>query len=263
MDTILSRDGTPIAYHRRGNGQPLVLVHGSGAANPMAWVGVIPTLEEHFTLYTPDRRGRGDSGDGATYGLEREVEDIAALIDSIGAPVHLLGHSFGALCALEAALIAPAIHKLILYEPGLTFPDQPLYPAGVVDRLQSLLDAGDREGALVLLYREVVMMTPEDIDALRASLAWVARVGSAHTMIREAHVEEAYRFEGARFAAMHIPTLLVSGEDSPPILKRATDTIAAALPDSRIAVLPGQQHLAMYSAPDLLSKTILYFLMES
>jgi pimeloyl-ACP methyl ester carboxylesterase len=260
MDTILSRDGTPIAYHRRGNGQPLVLVHGSGAANPMAWVGVIPTLEAQLTIYSPDRRGRGGSGDGATYGLEREVEDITALVDSIGAPVYVLGHSFGALCALEAAVHTPAIEKLILYEPGLTFPDDPLYPEGVVDRLQALLDAGDREGALKVLYREVVMMTQEDIDGLKASSAWGARVVGAHTVVREAQVEEHYHFEEARFADMQTPTLLLSGEDSPPILKRATNTVAAALPDSRIVVLPGQQHTAMYSAPDLFVKEIMAFL---
>ncbi|MCL4261859.1 MAG: alpha/beta hydrolase [Anaerolineae bacterium] len=260
MEKVISHDGTPIAYHRRGSGPPLVLVHGSASANPIAWTAVLPTLEEHFTVYAMDRRGRGESGDGPTYAIEREVEDIVAVVDSIGQPVNLLGHSFGALCVLEAALLTWNLRKLILYEPAIPLPDVVLYPEGVIDRLQALLDSGDREGVLTTLYREVVMIPPHEIEQLKASPAWPARVASAHTVLREAQAEEQYTFDAWRFKDFHTPTLLLLGGDSPQILKAATEIIDRALPDSQIAIMPRQQHTAMYTAPDLFLNEVLTFL---
>jgi pimeloyl-ACP methyl ester carboxylesterase len=261
MDKVISRDGTPIAFHRRGTGPPLVLVHGSGA-NPVAWTAVLPALEEHFTVYALYRRGRGESGDGPTYAIEREYEDIAAVVDSTGEPANLLGHSFGALCALEAALLTPNVHKLILYEPAIPLPGVVLYPDGVIDRLQALLDAGDRDGLLTVLYREIVMIPQHEFEKLRSSAAWPERLASAHHALREARAEDEYVFDAQRFKDMHIPTLFLLGGDSPHFLKEATETITAALPNSRIAVMPGQQHTAMYSAPDLFLREILTFLSD-
>lgn len=260
MEKVISHDGTPIAYHRRGSGPPLVLVHGSASANPIAWTAVYLTLEEYFTVYAMDRRGRGESGDGPTYAIEREVEDIVAVVDSIGQPVNLLGHSFGALCVLEAALLTRNLRRLILYEPAIPLPDVVLYPEGVIDRLQALLDSGDREGVLTTLYREVVMIPPHEIEQLKASPAWPARVASAHTVLREAQAEEQYTFDAWRFKDFHTPTLLLLGGDSPQILKAATEIIDRALPDSQIAIMPGQQHTAMYTAPDLFLNEVLTFL---
>jgi pimeloyl-ACP methyl ester carboxylesterase len=116
MEKVTSPDGTRIAYYRSGAGAPLILVPGTGAANPVAWTAVLPALEAHFSVYAVDRRGHGESGDSPTYAIEREFEDIAAVVDSIGGPVNLLGHSFGGLCALEAALLTPNLRKLVLYE---------------------------------------------------------------------------------------------------------------------------------------------------
>lgn len=262
MEHISSLDGTRIAYHRGGTGTPLILVHGSGAANPIAWTEVIPTLEAHYTVYAPDRRGRGASGDGPVYTFKREVEDISALIEAIGVPLFLMGHSFGALCALEAALCTPHILKLILYEPGITFPDLPLYPEGVIARLQTLLDSGDPEGALTTLYREVVMMASDEIEQLRTSPAWTARVASAHPLVREAQAETQYTFDAQRFKHLSTPTLFLMGGDSPAFLKRATEMVAAALPNNRISILPGQQHTAMYTAPHLFLQEIMKFLAQ-
>src|SRR5918998_1211125 len=118
METILSRDGTRIAYRRIGEGPPLVLVHGA-AADRGRWSPVLPALEKRFTVYAIDRRGRGGSGDAGSYTMEREFEDVATVVDSIGEPVNLLGHSYGALCALEAALLSRNIRKLVLYEPAM------------------------------------------------------------------------------------------------------------------------------------------------
>ena len=101
LDKVTSRDGTPITYYRSGAGSPLILVSGAGAANPVAWTAVVPALEGHFSVYAVDRRGHGESGDGLPYAIEREFEDIAAVVDAVGEPVNLLGHSFGAFVPLE------------------------------------------------------------------------------------------------------------------------------------------------------------------
>ena len=262
MEKITSRDGTSIACYRSGTGPPLILVPGSGAANPVAWTEVISTLEEHFTVYAVDRRGHGESGDSVAYAIEREFEDIAAVIDSVGESAHVLGHSFGALCTLEAVLLTPNVRKLILYEPAIPFPDAPIYSEGVIDGLQALLDAGEREVVLIRFYREVAQLSSEQIELLRSSAAWPARVASAHTLPREAWAEERYHFDAQRFTNMNTPTLCLLGSDSPPFLKRATEVINNALPDSRIALLPGQEHIAMYTAPQLFLETVLAFLME-
>jgi pimeloyl-ACP methyl ester carboxylesterase len=260
MEKITSADGTQLAFYRRGRGSPLVIVHGTGAANPTAWTGVLPVLEEQFTLYAMDRRGRGESGDSSTYTLERELEDIVALIDSIGEPVDLMGHSFGGLCALESALLTPKIRKLILYEPAITLPGAAIYPEWVISRFQALMDEDDREGVLTLLYREVVKMSPAEFDQMRSSPAWPVRLAAAHTVVREAQAESRYHFNAERFKHLRTPTLLLLGSESPSNFKRATEAIHVALPNSRIAVMQGQQHIAMYVAPELLVDAILRFL---
>src|SRR5205085_11481698 len=116
-------------------------------ADHTRWAPLLPALDERFTVHAVDRRGRGASGDDRDYAIEREFEDVAAVVDAIGGPVHLLGHSYGALCALEAALRSDRLRSLVLYEPpipaGVT-----IYPPGMIDRLQALLDAGDRDGVV-------------------------------------------------------------------------------------------------------------------
>jgi pimeloyl-ACP methyl ester carboxylesterase len=131
--TTASRDGTPIAFWRSGEGPPLVLVHGT-AADHGRWRPVLPAFEASFTVYAIDRRGRGDSGDADGYSVEREFEDVAEVVDSIGGPVNLLGHSYGALCAMEAALLTRNVRKLLLYDPGIEVEQmrsQPVWQARV------------------------------------------------------------------------------------------------------------------------------------
>jgi pimeloyl-ACP methyl ester carboxylesterase len=263
MDTVISPDGTRIAYYRRGAGPPLILVPGTGAANPVVWTAVIPTLEEHFSIYAVDRRGHGESDAGFDYSIQREAEDIATVIDSAGEPAYLLGHSFGALCALEASLLTNNVRKLVLYEPAIPLPGTPIYAEGVIDRLETLLNAGENESVLTEYYRTVAMLSDEDLEQLRSSPAWPARVATAPTLPREARAEEAYRFEPERFKDHAVPTLFLLGSDSPPFLKTATETIQRALPDSHIASMPGQQHIAMYTAPELFVQNVLSFLIES
>lgn len=262
IEKVNSRDGTPIACYRSGSGPPMVLVAGTGAANPVAWP-VVPALEQRFTVYSVDRRGHGESGDAATYSIEREFEDIAAVVDSLGEPAHLLGHSYGGLCALEAALLTRNIRKLILYEPfSIPLPGAPVYSEGFLDRLEALLEAGNREGALAAHYYANVGMTPDEFESMKSSPAWPARLAAAETLLRELRADEQYRFDARRLKDLYTPTLLLLGGNSPDTIKDGTSALHAALPNSQIAVLPGQEHIAMYSAPDLFLREVLGFLLE-
>jgi pimeloyl-ACP methyl ester carboxylesterase len=262
LEKVISRDGTPIAYHRRGAGPPLVLVHGTGAASALAWTAVLPALEERFSIYAVERRGRGESGDGSSYAIEREFEDIAAVVHATGAPANLLGHSYGALCALGAALLISDLRKLVLYEPAMPAPGAALHSTDFTDRLQALLEAGDREGLLIAHYSQDAGLTPEQIEQFKSSPLWPKRPASAHTVPRELRAEVRFAFDAERFKDMHTPTLLLLGGDSPPVVRESAEAVHAALPNSRIAVMQGQQHIAMYTGPDLFLREVLRFLAD-
>ena len=257
MEKIRSKDGTVIAYERSGDGSPLVLVHGTLATHER-WVSILPALEKQFTVYAIDRRGRGGSGDTEPYALEREAEDIAAVVDSIGKEVNLLGHSHGALCTLEAALRTPYVRRLIAYEPPLA-PDSD----GLMDRVQASLDAGDPEAAVITFVRDGVRMPPHELDQWRSTPVFPARVAVAHTIPREFRAVEGYQFEPERVQHLNVPVLLLLGGDSPPFFRTSIENWHAALPNSRIVVLPGQQHIAMDTAPDLFVREVTGFLAES
>jgi pimeloyl-ACP methyl ester carboxylesterase len=261
MPKITSPDGTPIAYSRSGEGPALVLVHGTSATSTR-WAPVLPALEQHFSVYAIDRRGRGESGDSDNYAIQREYEDIAAVVDSIGQPANLLGHSYGALCALEAALLTRNLHKLVLYEPPIPTPGMIINPQGVIDRLQAQLEAGDREGVLTTFFRQVVRMPPHELERFSSLPAWQARLASAHTIPREMWAEEEYEFKAQRFKHLHTPTLLLLGGDSPDIFRAAIEAVDTSLPDSRIAVIAEQQHIAMDTAPQLFLQEVLAFLIQ-
>ena len=259
---MLSKDGTTIAYQRTGAGSTLVLVHGTLGSHG-SWAAILPTLEKQFSVYAVDRRGRGESGDAPNYAVEREYEDIAAVVDSIGEGVNLLGHSFGGLCVLEAALLTPNLRSLIVYEPpSLPVPGVALYPEGIVDQLDTLLDAGDRENVVISVFRDLVNMPPDELELFKASPRFPAWVAAAHTVPRETRAEEDYRFEPERFKHLNVPTLLLVGGDSPQIVKETIEAWHAALPNSKIVVLPGQQHMAQHTAPDLFLHEVQSFLLQ-
>ena len=256
MKKIRSKDGTPIAYKRSGEGPPLVLVHGTLATHAR-WGAITPALAEHFTVYAVDRRGRGESRDTQPYTLEREFEDVAAVADAIGPGVNVLGHSHGGLCVLEAALRTDNLRSVIAYEPA----SAPV-PDGLMDRIEALLDAGEPEEAVITFVRDGVKMPPHELEKWRSTPAFPARVAVAHTIPREFRAVEAYQFKPERFKHLDVPTLLLVGGDSPAFLKTGSEKWHAALPNSRIVELPGQQHVAMDTAPDLFLREVQAFLAE-
>ncbi|MFC4360639.1 alpha/beta fold hydrolase [Halobium salinum] len=264
MKTVASADGTPIAVERTGSGPPLVLVHGS-VCDHRFWdlSDIRSAFTEQYTTYAMDCRGVGESGDAVKYDLEREFEDVAAVVDSIDGPVTLLGHSSGALLSLEAALRTDNLHGLILYEPPIPVGDHELYSEETLDEMKRLLDAGENEQVLVLFLREIAQSTPEEIDAQRSAPDWQDLVDAAHVWPRSVQAVGEYEFDAARFANMATPTLLLSGSESPPFLRDATEVVDNALPNSWLVTFEGHAHEAMLTAPDRFVDEVLTFISEA
>jgi pimeloyl-ACP methyl ester carboxylesterase len=252
LPRVISRDGTQIAYERSGNGSPLVLVHGS-ISDHTYWWAVLPALAARFTVYAMDRRGCGQSGDAPEYEVAREAEDVAAVVDAVPGPVTLLGHSYGALCALEAALLIGNLSALILYEPPIA-----------LDRLEAALAAKDRDRVIETMMTEVVGLSPTELSALRASPSWPALVATAHTLPRELRTAEQGRFDPRRFRRLALPALLLSGEDSPePLRVTGIDLARQALPHARVVRMPGVGHEAVETGPEVFTAAVLAWLAQA
>lgn len=264
METVISADGTPIAYERSGSGPPLVLVHGSADLHTF-WdlAGTRSAFAEHCTVYAVDRRGRGESGDAAEYGLKREAEDVAAVVNSIDEPVTLLGHSSGALFSLEAALRTDNLRKLILNEPPVAVGDHELDVEEAVTEMRGLLEDGEHEQALVLFLQEVAQLAPEELDMARSAPIWTDMVDAASTLPRELQAIAEYEFDAARFVDMTTPTVVFSGGESPPFYKAATEAVTDALPNSQLVTFDGHAHEPMNTAPDRFVEEVLTFVRES
>ncbi len=259
MEQVVSRDGTPVAVWRSGGGPSLLLVHGT-TADHTRWSSLLPLLEPHFTVHAMDRRGRGESGDGPAYDIMREAEDVAAVVDAIGGTVFVLGHSYGAVCSLEASLLTDKIGRLILYEPpiGVGAAADPSVP----NRMQALIDAGERGAALEMFFRDVVGVPEEELNGLRGRPVWQTRLLLVPTIPRELLLDKSYRFDPGKFAGQGLPTLLLLGGDSPAGFRSATEAVHSALPDSRVVILPGQRHVAMDGDPAGFVRVIRRFLAD-
>jgi pimeloyl-ACP methyl ester carboxylesterase len=258
VKAITSADGTTLRCLTTGSGPPLLLVHGT-TADHSRWQMITPQLAEHFTVYVMDLRGRGESTDGPEYHLLREAEDVAAVVSTIGEPVMVLGHSYGAVCSLEAALLTDRIDKLVLYEPPIPT-GVPMYPPDLPDRMQTLIDGDQWEAALVMFFTEVVRMPEHELGRFRRLPTWERRVQLAPTIPRELAIDRTYRFESGRFADLRTPTLLLLGGDSPELFQRATEVVNEAVAGSTVVVLPGQQHIAMDTNPELFLGEVIGFL---
>jgi pimeloyl-ACP methyl ester carboxylesterase len=247
--SVTSRDGTAIGYRATGSGAPFVLVHGS-AADGTRWAPIREQLSERFGLHAVDRRGRGLSGDAGAYAIEREFEDVAAVVDSFDEPVVLLGHSYGATAALEAARLTSNIAALVLYEPPLPVGLE-IYEPSVVERLEGLLAAGDRDGLLTTFMREVPRVPESHIETMRGQETWAARVAAAHTIPRELRAVNEYSADVREdFAGVDVRTLLLVGGASPAFLVEPSRVLAESLPDAEVAVFEGHAHSAMDTATD-------------
>jgi pimeloyl-ACP methyl ester carboxylesterase len=242
MNTTTSSDGTAIAYDRFGGGPPVIMAAGAfntrAATEPLA-----QALAPRFTVLNYDRRGRGDSGDTAPYAVDREIEDLAALISAAGGSASVFGYSSGATLALKAAASGLPITKLVLYEPPFNTDDSyPALPAGFAGQLAELVSAG-RRGDAVELYQTKAVGIPEEVAAqMRHAPFRPGLEALAHTLAYDAAIIGDRSLPAGLLATVTNPALVISGEQSPPFLRNAARAAAAALPGGRLSVLPGQGH---------------------
>ena len=257
LEQVISADGTSIAFERAGIGPPLELVHGT-TTDRSHWDLVRPLLEPRFSVCAVDRRGRGDSGDGAAYSLEREYEDIAAVVDSLPGPVDLLGHSYGGLVCLEAALRTKNLGRLLLYEP--TF-GRSLVPAGLRQRLEESIGRGDLGATVATFWTEAMGASLDQVEEMRAAPNWARRLAIAPTLAREL-ADGDYDFTPGRFEELGAHTLLLMGTESPAAFRASTVEVHKAMSGSELVEIPGQGHAATRRAPDLFAALVLEFLSE-
>jgi len=258
---VHSADGTSIAVWADGNGPPLVLVHGA-LSDHTTDRPFIDELRGSVTTFALDRRGRGASGDAAGYAIEREFEDVAAVVDAVavrtGQAVSVWGHSYGADCAMGAAARSGNVARLVLYEPGLGFAcsDTALEAIAAVD---TAVAAGDFEGALLTALRGIVELTEDEIALVRSSPAWPARLAAVPVLPREIRAEVDWVYEPGQFDGVKAPTLLLAGAESPPAQQEATQRAAAAIPDGRVRTLDGHSHIAHRVDPVLVAAIVCQF----
>ena len=261
---VTSSDGTEIAFWTSGDGPPLVLVHGA-ISDHARWRPLLPYLEPHATVHAIDRRGRGASGDAPEYRVEREFEDVAAVVDAVaaaaGSPVDVYGHSYGGICAFGAATLTSNVRRLVLYEgwPAVNL-DAYAFPPGFAERLDELLAEGNRDAAVETVCRELAGMSDDEIAVLRSQPAWQGRMAAAHTVTREVAAIADAPFDPAQAARVAVPTLLLTGSESNDPSAAEVEVVAAALPDVRVVVLEGQQHVADVLAPEAFAEPVLAFL---
>ena len=256
LQITLSADGTRIAYEASGVGPALVLVNG-GLSDRSAIAPLRAYLDPHFTVIGYDRRGRGDSGDSPPYAPEREIEDLAAVLEAAGAPAFVCGHSSGAILALRAAMGGLPIRRLAVNEPPFILKGtRPLPPADGLRRLEALLAAGDRDGALRLFLVDHVGIPAAVVGAMSASPVWPRMLSLAPTVPYDATIAGTSAADLTPFAALPTRTLVLTGTASFPWISETARSLAATLPNAEIVELPGQPHSP---APDVLAPPLLRF----
>jgi pimeloyl-ACP methyl ester carboxylesterase len=256
---VRSADGTSIAVWVEGDGPALVMVHGS-IADHSTFEPFVAVLRDDLATFSMDRRGFGASGDTPCYAIERDFEDIAAAVDAVaartGGPVALWGHSYGANCAMGGATLTTNVHHLVLYEPSLGIP----YPPGSIDGIEAALARGDHDAAIAAVLIDILEMTDEEIDVYRSSPLWPVRLAAAPTIPRECRAEEDWVYQPGQFDAIAAPTLLLTGSQSVPVVKEATDRAAAAIPDAQLRVLDGHAHFAHRTDPAMVAEIVGQFI---
>jgi pimeloyl-ACP methyl ester carboxylesterase len=260
-ETVISADGTVIAVDRCGTGPAVLLVHGAftDRTHPTL-VEVAAALAPWFTVFNYDRRGRGASGDTPDYAVERELEDIDAVIAVAGGSAMVFGGSSGSALALQAAARSPqAITRLAVWEPPFHVSDDaPQLPADFADQLAALVERGRRADAVELFFIEAAGVPREAIAAMRADPSWAATEALAHTLAYEARVMGPDNaLPGALLSAVGQPSLVLYGGSSPAWMTKAALAVADAVPHAVSRRLEGQTHNV---AADALVPELLEFL---
>ncbi|WP_437815249.1 alpha/beta fold hydrolase [Sorangium sp. So ce1078] len=234
MKKTTSRDGTTIAFDQTGQGAPVILV--LGAFNDRTTGAPLAAyLARRFTVLAYDRRGRGDSGDAATYAIDREVEDLDAVIQAAGGAAAVFGYSSGALLALAAAARGLPITRLALYDAP------PGQPAEHTQALASLVAAGRRGDAVEYFQRRMVGIPDEVVAQLRHAPFRPALEAMAHTLVYDATIVADGRITAA-LAEVRQPALAIAGGAGAPVMRQVAETLAAQLPGGRAITIEGATH---------------------
>jgi pimeloyl-ACP methyl ester carboxylesterase len=262
---VTSKDGTTIAFDKLAEGQPVILVTGALVARsdlrPYA-----DLLAEQFTVYNYDRRGRGESSDTQPYAVEREIEDIEALIDVAGGSAFVVGFSSGAVLALEAASKLPTkVTKLVLFEPPFVLDDsRPPLPDDYVAQLNAAIAAGKPGDAVELFSTQALGIPAEYLEPMKSDPSWAASEALAHTLVYDGMVMgntmSGKPFESAtvtRWQAATMPTLVITGSNSMPFFHNGAQTLAGTLPEAQHQLLENQDHNV---APEAVVPVLIEFL---
>jgi pimeloyl-ACP methyl ester carboxylesterase len=235
MSAVISKDGTHIAFNQSGEGPAIILV--VGAFNDRATGAPLARfLEPYFTVYNYDRRGRGESADTAPYAIEREIEDLDALIAHAGGWACVFGYSSGAILALRAAAHGLAISQLALYEP----PPTGAKAGQLAPQLTELITAGRRGDAVELFQTEAVGIPAAVVAQMRKAPFRSALEKMAHTLVYESMILRSLPAE--LLASIRVPTLVIDGEESSEVMRQAAQSLVAVLPDGRYRTLKSQGH---------------------
>jgi alpha-beta hydrolase superfamily lysophospholipase len=257
MNTVRSADGTTIAFDRSGQGPPVILVGGAfndrSTAAPLA-----AELDSEFTVFNYDRRGRGSSGDTSPYAVDREVEDLDALIAEAGGSGSVYGLSSGAALALEAAACGLPIDSLALFEPPFVVDgSRPRPPEDLRVQLSELTSSGRRGEAVELFVTTAVGLPAEAVAQMRNAPMWPGLEAVAHTLAYDTAVMgPGNALPAERIASVTVPTLVIESAGSPEWLRSAAQAVADVLPHAQHRTLEGQFHDV---APEVLAPELEQF----
>lgn len=266
MGTVQSKDGTTIAFEVRGAGRPVVLVDGATAYPAVSPVTgeLAGALSDRFRVYTYDRRGRGQSGNTLPYAVDREIEDLAALIADAGEPAVLFGMSSGAVLAMDAVAAGLPVTHLVAFEPPFVVDDgRPPLPADYVERLEASCAAGRPGEAVELFMTAAVGMPAEAIGGMRDSGFWPVLEAIAPTIAYDGRVMIDVMRGGPlpadRWAGITVPVLVAHGTGTWPTLATGARAAAEVLPTATLQAVPGENHSFV---PDALAPVIAQFVQE-
>ncbi|WP_202868453.1 alpha/beta fold hydrolase [Kribbella sindirgiensis] len=254
MSTVTSADGTTIDFDAYGEGRPLILIDGATAhraVNPLnGEVGEL--LTDSFRTYAYDRRGRGASTDTAPYAIQREIEDLAALIETAsvesgGQPAILFGWSSGCLLALDAAAAGLPVAGLVLFEPPVVVDDvRPPLPSDYVEQLDAFVAEGRRDKAAELFMTAAAMMPAEAIPGMKQSPYWAPVEEVAHTIAYDGRIMgttmSGNPLPADRWADVKVPVLVLYGDKTWPALSAGATAVAEHLPTATLRAIPGENH---------------------
>jgi pimeloyl-ACP methyl ester carboxylesterase len=243
MPTVLSKDGTAIAFDRAGSGPPLILVAGALSDRSVSAPGLIPLLQSKFTVFAYDRRGRGASGDTAPYAVAREVEDLDAIVSAAGGSAYAYGVSSGAALALEAAASGVALSQLALFEPPYRADESvPRPPADLAQKIGEMVSEGRLGDAIETFLTKAVGLPAEAVKQMRGAPMWPGLEAFAPSLLHDLAIMGDGSIPVGRIGSITVPTLVIASEASPPWLQKAVRVVAESLPKAQLRFLPGQFH---------------------